>query len=158
MKILTIADLQTAEGLDLGRTESFVVDQTRIDRFAEATEDRQWIHTDPERARTSPYGTTIAHGFLVVSLLPKLIFDLISLPDAGMVVNYGLDKLRFLHPVPSGSGIQLEGSLESGQKRLGGALCRIRCNLRLAETGKRAVLAEQLLLVLPADATLDTGR
>lgn len=158
MKALTIAELHAAEGLDLGRTEPFVVDQGRIDRFAEATEDRQWIHTDPERARTSPYGTTIAHGFLVISLLPKLLFQLISLPDAGMVVNYGLDKLRFLHPVPSGTGVMLEATIENGQKRLGGALCRIRCNLRLADGGKRAVLAEQLLLVLPQDAQLDVAR
>lgn len=152
---LTIADLQGAESIDLGTSEPYAIDQARIDLFADATDDHQWIHTDPERARSGPYGGTIAHGYLVLSLVPKLLFQLIELPDAGMIVNYGLDKLRFLHPVPSGSAVRLEAVIESGQARLGGALCRIRCAVRVGTAGeadakgKRAVIAEQLLLILP---------
>lgn len=146
---LTIAALQEAEDLELGTTEPFPIDQARIAGFADATEDHQWIHVDVERAKDGPYGGTIAHGYLVMSLIPYLFFKLLELPDSGMVVNYGLDKLRFMSPVPEGSSITLTAKHLSGQKRLGGVLCRLRCTVRVAETGKRAVMADLLLLVLP---------
>lgn len=150
----TLAELQTADDIDLGTSEPMTVEQSRIDRFADATDDHQWIHTDPERAKDGPYGSTIAHGYLVLSLIPRLFLELVDLGDAGMVVNYGIDRLRFMAPVPTGSHIVLEAKLVSGQKRLGGALCRVRGNVRVQETGKRAVTADILLLVLPPGTTL----
>jgi len=149
---LSLDALQTARSIDLGTSERLTIDQARIDGFAAATDDRQWIHTDPERARQGPYGTTIAHGYLLLSLIPHLFLQLVDLGDAGMVVNYGLDRLRFVRPVLSASEVELRAILVSGQKRLGGALCRVRCDLMVCETGKRAVTAEILLLVLPPAA------
>lgn len=151
---LSLAELQTAEDIDLGTSAPFRVDQTRIDLFAEATDDHQWIHTDPERAKDGPYGSTIAHGYLVLSLIPHMFLSLVDLGDAGMVVNYGLDRLRFMAPVPSDSRLALRAKLTSGQKRLGGALCRVRCDVVVCATGKRAVTADILLLVLPPGTTL----
>ncbi|RMH21357.1 MAG: MaoC family dehydratase [Acidobacteria bacterium] len=147
---LTLPQLQAAADVDLGVSSPLLIDQQRVDGFADVTEDHQWIHVDGERAKDGPYGTTIAHGFLVLSLIPRLFFELVDLSDAGVVVNYGVDKLRFLQPVPVGSEIELHARLASGQKRLGGAFCRVRCDVRLRATGKRAVTAELLLLVLPA--------
>ena len=150
----TLAELQAADNIDLGTSEPMAVKQSRIDLFADATDDHQWIHTDPDRAQGGPYGTTIAHGYLVLSLIPRLFLELVDLSDAGMVVNYGLDKLRFMAPVPTDSHIVLAAKLVSGQKRLGGALCRVRCDVRVVGSGKRAVTAEILLLVLPQGTTL----
>ncbi len=150
MRRFTISELQTAKAIDLGSTEPYEINQDRVDRFADATDDHQWIHVDPKRAADTPYGGTIAHGFLVLSLLPKLVFQRIELTDAGMVVNFGADKLRFLHPVPVGSAVELDATLTRGQARSGGALLRLHCAVRIAGTRKRALVADQLLLVLPA--------
>lgn len=150
----TLAELQAAKDIDLGASQPMRVEQPRIDRFADATDDHQWIHTDPERAKDGPYAGTIAHGYLVLSLIPHLFLGLVDLSDAGMVVNYGIDRLRFMAPVLTNNDIVLEAKLISGQKRLGGALCRVRCDVRVQQTGKRAVTAEVLLLVLPPGTML----
>ncbi|OFW72814.1 MAG: hypothetical protein A2Y55_02360 [Actinobacteria bacterium RBG_16_68_12] len=92
-------------GVELGPTSWLDVTQERIDAFAAATEDPQWIHTDPERAAGGPFGTTIAHGFLTLSLCVPMLYELM-LPGGGMVVNYGVNKVRFPAPVPSGSRIR----------------------------------------------------
>lgn len=152
MNRFTLRELQVADHVDLGTSAPYLIDQGRVDRFADATDDRQWIHTEPERARTSPYGGTIVHGFLVLSLLPKLVFQLIELEGVGMVVNFGADKLRFLHPVPVGSAVELDATLIQGQPRSGGALLRLHCAIRIAGTRKRALVAEQLLLAMPEAA------
>lgn len=92
---------------DIGAGDWFEVTQKRIDLFAEATEDRQWIHTDPERAaRESPFGTTIAHGFLTLSLLTKLVADAVQVEQVTMGVNGGFNRVRFVAPVPAGSRIR----------------------------------------------------
>lgn len=88
-----------AEGDVLGTSDWMVVEQERIDRFAEATGDHQWIHVDPERAKDGPFGATIAHGFLTLSLLPPLLNSLYRVDNVTMAVNYGLDKVRFMAPV-----------------------------------------------------------
>jgi acyl dehydratase len=103
---LRMQDLERHVGQELGVSDWFEVTQERIDRFAEATEDRQWIHVDPERARSSPFGSTIAHGFLTLSLLPKLAESALSLSDRKMGVNYGLGRVRFTAPVPAGAKIR----------------------------------------------------
>lgn len=151
---LTVAQLQQVDKLDLGESSWFLVDQERIDLFAKASEDHQWIHTDPERARETPFGGTIAHGYLVLSLLPKLFFEMVEITDAGMLVNYGIDKLRFLSPVPAGSEVRLRARLISGQERSGGALFRVRGDIEIRETGRRALVVDVLFLAQPAGEEL----
>jgi acyl dehydratase len=146
---LTLAELMDVRDLDLGSSEPFLVDQPRIDRFADATGDRQWIHVDPEQAAEGPFGGTIAHGYLMLSLIPRLLFEMVSFPDAAVIVNYGLDKLRFLNPVPSGSEVRLEARLVSATERPGGVLFRVRGDLRLAEKNRRALFAELLFMAQP---------
>jgi len=100
-------------GQDLGTSSWLDVTQERVNTFADATGDHQWIHVDVERARTGPFGGTIAHGYLTVSLLIPLFVELLDIQDVGMGVNYGLDKLRFPSPVPVGSRIRLHGAVSS---------------------------------------------
>jgi acyl dehydratase len=116
-----IEDLEKRVGQEVAVSPWIEVTQERIDRFAEATEDRQWIHVDRERARSSPFGGTIAHGFLTLSLLPKLAEQLTALADRKMGINYGLNKLRFTAPVPSGSRIRARFTL-ARLERLEGAV------------------------------------
>lgn len=94
------AELHTLAGTSLGTTPWRVVQQAQIDAFAGATGDHQWIHVDPERAAQGPFGTTIAHGMLTLSLVPLLATELIEVPSARLVVNCGFDRVRFLQPVP----------------------------------------------------------
>lgn len=96
------------------------VPQERIDLFAKATEDFQWIHVDPERAKASPFGTTIAHGFLTLSMLPKLTESTFEFSDRKMGVNYGLNKVRFTAPVPAGAKIRGRFTLAKFEKLEGG--------------------------------------
>jgi acyl dehydratase len=99
--------LKALVGTELGRSRWFEVGQDRIATFADATDDHQWIHIDPERAaRESPFGTTVAHGFLTLSLLPSMLADVLVMVDAKLVVNYGLNKVRFPAPVPAGSRVR----------------------------------------------------
>lgn len=101
-----LAAFAQAEGDVLGTSEWMVVEQERIDRFAEATGDHQWIHVDAERAKDGPFGATIAHGFLTLSLLPPLLNSLYRVDNVAMAVNYGLDKVRFMAPVRVDSKIR----------------------------------------------------
>ena len=102
----SVEDLRAAVGVELGPTDWFAVDQKRIDGFADDTEDHQWIHVDPERAADGPFGTTIAHGFLTLSLVPHLLNGVRRLEGLSMGVNYGLNKVRFPSPVPVGSRLR----------------------------------------------------
>ena len=101
-----LAELAEAAGTDLGTSDWIVIDQERIDRFAEATGDHQWIHVDPERAKEGPFGATIAHGFLTLALLPVLQHELYAVDGVRMAVNYGLDRVRFMSPVLVGSKVR----------------------------------------------------
>lgn len=145
---LTLEQLAGIDDLDLGESEWIAIEQERIAAFADATEDHQWIHLDVERAAAGPFGGTIAHGYLLLSLVPKLLFQLVEFVDAGMVINYGLDKLRFLSPVPAGSRVRMKARLASTTPRNGGVLVRFRGTLEI-EGGRRAYIADFLLLVLP---------
>jgi acyl dehydratase len=99
--------LRALVGTELGRSRWFEIGQDRIATFADATDDHQWIHIDPERAaRESPFGGTVAHGFLTLSLLPSMLADVLVMVDAKLVVNYGLNKVRFPAPVPAGSRVR----------------------------------------------------
>jgi acyl dehydratase len=110
-------DVLGSLGADLGTSDWVHVDQPRIDLFAEATGDHQWIHVDAERAKAeSPYGSTIAHGFLTLSMIPILSKDLFVVRGAKMAVNYGLNKVRFVSPVPAGSRIRLHSDVAAVDK------------------------------------------
>ena len=120
-QIESIAELANYTGKEVGISDWLEVSQDRIDQFAEATEDRQWIHIDPERAaRESPFKTTIAHGFLTLSLLSVLARHAISVGDVRMGINYGLNRVRFVSPVPSGCRIRGRFTLATLEEIKGG--------------------------------------
>ena len=117
------AEMAAAVGAELGVSGWVEVTQARIDAFAEATGDRQWIHIDPERAkRESPYGTTVAHGYLTLSMLPVFIYDVIRLDGVRRSVNYGSNRVRFPAPVPAGSRLRGRIRLLATEPMEGGAL------------------------------------
>ena len=113
MSILTRTEYEARVGQELGVSDWIEVTQQRIDAFALCTEDDQYIHTDPSRAADSPFGGTIAHGFLTLSLLSKMTLDLPQIAGTTMAVNYGLNRVRFISPVPSGSRIRGRFTLKS---------------------------------------------
>jgi acyl dehydratase len=105
--IVSVADLRSRVGTEIAVSDWFEVTQAHIDEFAEATGDRQWIHVDPERAaRESPYGRTVAHGFLTLSLLAHLYQETVTVTGLRMGINYGFNRVRFTGPVPSGARIR----------------------------------------------------
>jgi acyl dehydratase len=106
-------EIRALVGADLGATDWFEVTQDRVDLFADATDDHQWIHTDPERAAEGPFGGTIAHGYLTLSLLIPLFNELLEVRGVKMSVNYGLEKVRFPSPVRVGGKIRLLGTVDS---------------------------------------------
>lgn len=109
--VTTPQDLLSLVGTPLGTTAWLPVPQSDIDLFAQATHDDQWIHVDPERAKNGPFGGTIAHGYLTLSLLIPLWSQLLVIDRIGMAVNYGLNKVRFPAPVPAGSNLRLEATI-----------------------------------------------
>jgi acyl dehydratase len=113
IKVSSYEEWKAIEGREFGVSDFLVIDQERIDRFAAATEDFQWIHTDIERAeRESPFGSTIAHGYLTLSLLPPLLAQIVETSNSRMTVNYGVDNLRFRQPVPAGGRVRLRAKVE----------------------------------------------
>lgn len=108
---MTMEELLDAEGIRLGPSGWVTVDQETIDAFADTTGDHQWIHIDPERAKGSPFGGTIAHGLLTLSLLPRLLHQLFEVTNPSMAVNYGFNRVRFPAPVPSGSRMRATGEI-----------------------------------------------
>jgi acyl dehydratase len=138
-------------GRELGVSSWLTIDQDRIDRFAACTDDHQWIHVDPERARReSPTGTTIAHGYLTLSLLARFMYELhVVPPDATTALNYGLDKVRFLAPVKVGDRIRDRvGLLEATEKDPGRLLIRTRHTIELEGGERPALLAEALAMLI----------
>ena len=120
-EIESVAKLAELVGREVGVSEWLEVSQGRIEQFAEATEDRQWIHTDPERAaRESPFGTTIAHGFLTLSLLSELGRTAVAVRGVRMGINYGLNRVRFVSPVPAGSRVRGRFTLAAAKEFDGG--------------------------------------
>jgi acyl dehydratase len=117
---LSLRSLESRVGEEVGVSPWVEMPQERIDLFAKATEDFQWIHVDPARAKASPYGGTIAHGYLTLSMLPKLAESTFEFSDRKMGVNYGLNKVRFTAPVPAGSRIRGHFKLAKYEKLDGG--------------------------------------
>ncbi len=114
-----LEELKALTGRDLGHTDWLQIDQGRVDTFAAATDDHQWIHVDPERAATGPFGTTIAHGYLTLALLIPLMTELLAVSGVRMSINYGLEKVRFPAPVPVGAKIRLKGQVVSADEVAG---------------------------------------
>src|SRR5947199_2569470 len=114
---LTIDELEHADGRELGTSAWHEITQEQVNLFADATGDHQWIHVDPERAAEGPFGTTVAHGYLTLSMLPMLLSEVVSVSDAVMGVNYGTEKTRFTSPVPVGSRVRLHAKLVETQRR-----------------------------------------
>jgi acyl dehydratase len=108
-----LAELRALDGADLGHTGWFEITQDRVNTFADATDDHQWIHVDPERAKDGPFHGPIAHGYLTLSLLIPLFGELLEIDNVKMSVNYGLEKVRFPSPVPVGGKIRLAGKVAS---------------------------------------------
>ncbi|MGW3241366.1 MaoC family dehydratase [Streptomyces sp. NPDC001070] len=117
----SVDELKAAIGEDLGTTGWLEVDQKRIDLFADATGDHQWIHVDPEKAAQGPFGTTIAHGYLTLSLIPSFTPELLRVEGVRMGVNYGVNKVRFPSPVPVGSRLRATGRIAEVSEVPGGA-------------------------------------
>lgn len=143
-----VASLPGFEGRDLGSTQWCSIDQDQIDAFAAATGDRQWIHVDQERAkRESPFGTTIAHGYLTIALAPALLPELMVVEKCSQIVNYGIEKLRLREPVLSGSRVRLAASIKSVRRVPGGAM-RLGLAIRFEVEGKkRAACSGGLIFV-----------
>ncbi len=139
-----LVDLQALVGQELGHSDWLVVDQARIDLFAQATGDQQWIHTDPVRAAAGPFGATVAHGFLTLSLLPVLFETGFAIDDVRMGVNYGLNRVRFPTPVRSGSRLRGRFRLLSYEPLTGGAQLTVESTIELEGSAKPACVAESV--------------
>ena len=138
-------ELQSLVGETLGTSDWIVVDQDRIDRFAQATGDKQWIHTDPQRAAAGPFGGTIAHGFLTLSLLPEMAASAFEIADTRMGVNYGLNRVRFPAPVPSGSRLRGHFKLLEFAALGGGAQLTLEVTMECEGSTKPVCVAESLV-------------
>jgi acyl dehydratase len=143
-----VSALRELVGADLGPTSWIEVTQERIDAFAAATGDPQWIHVEPERASAGPFGTTIAHGFLTLSLCVPMLYELLP-PSGGMVVNYGVDRVRFPAPVPSGSRVRGRFRIASVRAAGSGERATIEATVECEGVEKPVCVAELVVLTLP---------
>lgn len=138
------ADLATLVGTTLGPTEWREVTQEQVNTFADATDDHQWIHTDPERAKEGPFGAPIAHGFLTLSLLIPMWESLLDVDGVTTKVNYGLDKVRFVSPVKVGSKIRMTAAVAEVEEVRGGYQLAIDTTIEIEGGEKPAVVARSL--------------
>lgn len=144
----TLNDLASYVGKELGTSSWVDVDQDRINAFADATDDHQWIHVDAERAKNGPFGGTIAHGYLTLSLLIPMWTDILGVGDVHTMVNYGLNKVRFPSPVPSGSKIRARATLASFETIPGGAQLAVDILVERQGGDKPACVAQLVLRYL----------
>jgi acyl dehydratase len=140
-----LAEFAAAEGTDLGPTDWLVIDQGRVDQFASATDDHQWIHVDPERAASGPYGGTIAHGLLTLSLLPHFMHDLYRVDDVAMAINYGFNKVRFIAPVPVGSRLRAASKVGAVTEVGGGVQATLTTTIEVEGSDKPAAVVESIV-------------
>jgi acyl dehydratase len=147
-KTVTRKELDALVGEQLGVSDWFLVDQERVNRFADVTLDHQFLHVDVERARATPFGGTIAHGFLTLSLLVPLCLDFIPVPEKRkLVVNYGFDKVRFVAPVRVGKRIRAAAKLASVEERKpGNVIIKVDVTVEIENEEKPALVAEWLSL------------
>ena len=142
MRTFALADLAALEGQEIGRSGWIVVEQASIDQFAQATGDEQWIHVDPARAAAGPFGTTVAHGFLTLSLLSQLFTAAVAFEDVRLSINYGLNRVRFPSPVPVDSRLRALCVLDSFEAIEGGAQLTITVTIEREGGAKPACVAE----------------
>jgi len=138
------SDLQALVGQHIADSDWITIEQQRIDLFADATGDRQWIHIDPVRAAAGPFGTPIAHGFLTLSLLPEMAANAFEVRDTRMGVNYGLNKVRFPAPVPVGSRLRGRFKLLSYEPIEGGAQVTMEVSMEREGSAKPVCIAESV--------------
>lgn len=142
----TVEQAKQLEGQELGISRWLLIDQDRINRFAEATDDYQWIHVDTERARAElPIGSTIAHGYLLTALFPTLIEDIVGF-EGERAINYGLNKVRFRQMVPAGSRVRLKSVLKSARQRAGALQVILNNTMEVEGQVKPACVAETIAL------------
>ena len=145
----TLDDVVAAAGSEIGTSDWLVVDQARIDAFAEATLDHQWIHVDTEAAAAGPFGTTIAHGFLTLSLLPHFASQVFRLETPGARLNYGLEKVRFPSPVPVDSRLRSHVRFRRGPRaRAGASSSIVEHTVEIEGHDKPACMAAHVVLLL----------
>uniref|UniRef100_UPI00356402CB MaoC family dehydratase n=1 Tax=Nocardioides sp. TaxID=35761 RepID=UPI00356402CB len=144
----TVDEITAAIGEDLGSSDWLTIDQERVDTFADATDDHQWIHVDVERAATGPFGGTIAHGYLTVSLLPFLGSQIFTLETPGARLNYGLNKVRFPNPVPVGSRVRATCTFTDAAELGAGLQLTMKYVIEIEGETKPACVAEMLVLLL----------
>jgi acyl dehydratase len=143
----SVDDHTAAVGTHLGFSDWLTVDQHRIDTFADATGDHQWIHVDPERAAAGPFGTTIAHGFLTLSLVPHLLRDLVDYPAWPVRINYGSDRVRFIAPVPVDSRVRAGAELVAVRPSGTGTQVALSVTVEIEGSEKPALVAQTLTLL-----------
>ncbi|WP_040786225.1 MaoC family dehydratase [Nocardia pneumoniae] len=144
-----LTELESAVGTHLGYSDWHTITQQQIDQFAEATGDHQWIHVDPDKAAAGPFGTTVAHGFLTLSLLPMLTQQIYTVQGLSMGVNYGTDKVRFPAPVPVGSRIRAGVELLSLTPGRLGTQALSRVTIEIEGSGKPACVADSVAVLVP---------
>ncbi len=144
----SLDELTAAVGEEIGPTEWMTVTQEQVDTFAEATGDHQWIHVDPERAKSGPFGGTIAHGYLTLSLVPRIAGELFDLATDGAKLNYGVNKVRFPHPVPVGSRIRGTVTIADVSDVPAGKQMITRYVVEIEDVAKPACVAETVVLLL----------
>ena len=144
---LTKDELEQARDLELGASDWTTIEQEQIQKFAEATHDHQWIHVDPDMAKQGPFGGTVAHGYLSLSLLPFLLSQVLNVSDAVMGVNYGIEKVRFTGPVPSGSDVRLKARLNAAERRGEGVRYTVGVEIEVRDQEKPALVGEVVYLV-----------
>src|SRR5690242_5233403 len=150
MRVLDDLDaLAGLTGEELGTSDWLEIDQERVDRFAEATGDHQWIHVDVERAASGPFGGTIAHGYLTLSLVPYLGSQVLTFETPGAKLNYGTNKVRFPHPVLVGKRIRAHVALADVADLPSGKQATIRYTIEIEGVDKPACVAETVVLLLP---------
>jgi acyl dehydratase len=147
---ISVEELQKAVGEELGSSDWLLIEQSRVDLFAEATDDHQWIHVDAERAADGPFGGTIAHGYLTLSLLPRFGKEIYTVENMRTGINYGLNRVRFIHPVRVGSRVRSTATLVSVTDVPGGVQLVVsqRVDVEVDGKPKPACVAESISRVL----------
>ena len=150
MTTLTIEELETSAGRELGVSSWHEITQEQVNGFADATGDHQWIHVDPERAAEGPFGSTVAHGYLTLSMLPMLLAEIVSVSDAVMGLNYGTEKIRFTNPVPVGSRVRLHATLARAQRRGPSVIWTVGVQVEIEGKEKPALVGEVVYMAAGA--------
>lgn len=144
---LTVEELLDAGGTEVGPSDWMRITQDRIDLFADATDDHQWIHVGPERAKDGPFGKTVAHGYLTLSLVPVMLQSVLELKDVKMGVNYGIEKLRFTAPVPVDSEVRVKGRVTTARRKGDAVQYNVAVEVEVKNGERPALVGEVVYLV-----------